>query len=37
MTEELLFCDCGHWNNTSIKCPDCGTVATKTIKEIREG
>ena len=35
MTEEVKFCDCGHWYNTSVKCPECNTVATKTLEEIR--
>ena len=35
MDEKLLFCDCGKWHNTSVKCPDCGTVATKTMDELR--
>ena len=33
--EELLFCNCGQWHNTTVKCPNCGTVASKTLEEIR--
>lgn len=23
----MITCKCGHWYNTSIKCPECDTVA----------
>lgn len=29
MMNEIITCKCGHWYNTKIKCPHCGTVADK--------
>ena len=33
----MISCKCGHWYNTSVKCPECDTLASKkwTVKKSR--
>ena len=35
----IITCKCGKWYNTTIKCPECGTVADKkyNLKEDNDG
>lgn len=29
----MIRCKCGHWYNTTVKCPDCDTVAKERDKK----
>jgi len=35
---DVVSCKCGRWYNTSVKCPNCGTVADKkyTVEFVRK-